>query len=81
MKKKLLKILSFCTSVFKIMIMCYTVPEIWCVTNVVVTFDFGQFFPFYPPNSPKNQNFKKPKKMTGDIIMLHMCTTNYDWMM
>ena len=31
------------------------------------------FLPFYSPNSPKNQNFKKMKKTSGDIIILHMC--------
>ena len=37
---------------------------------------------FYPPNSPKNQNFQKmKKKMPGDIILLHICTKNYDQMM
>ena len=25
---------------------------------------------------PKNQNLKKMKKATGDIIILHMCTIN-----
>ena len=48
-EKKPLKISSFCTSVPKIMIMRYTVPEIWCVTNVVVIFDFGLFFALLPP--------------------------------
>ena len=33
-----------------------------------------------PPNSPENQNFKKMKKMAGDII-LQMCNKNYDQMM
>ena len=34
------------------------------------------FFLFYPPNNPKNQNFEKMKKMSRDIIILHMCTVN-----
>ena len=34
------------------------------------------FLPFYPPNNPKNQNFEKLKKTSGDIITLHMCTIN-----
>ena len=34
------------------------------------------FFSFYPPNNPKNQNFEKLKKTSGDIITLHMCTIN-----
>ena len=41
----------------------------------------GHFLPFYSPNSPKNQNFEKMKKMPGDIIILHKCTKNYDQVM
>ena len=41
-------------------------------------FILGYLLPFYPSNSPKNQNFKKPKKKAGDIIILHMCPKNYD---
>ena len=29
------------------------------------------FLPFYPPNGPKNQNFKNVKKTPVDIIILH----------
>ena len=50
------EISSFYTSVPKIMIICYTVPKIWHMTDVIVTFHFGLFLPFYSPNSPKNQN-------------------------
>ena len=38
----------------KIMILCYTVPEIWCVTDELLFFILGYFLPFYPPNSLKN---------------------------
>ena len=38
----------------------------------------GHFFPFDPPNNPKNQNFEKMKKNPGDVIILHMCTKNHD---
>ena len=56
------------------MIICYTDPEIWCVTEVIV-FHFGLFFAlFYPTNSPKNQNLIKMKTMPGDIIILHLHT-------
>ena len=41
---KSLKISSFYTSVSKIMIKCYIVPEIWHVTDVIVTFHFRLFF-------------------------------------
>ena len=34
-----------------------------------------------PNNSPKNQNFEKMKILFGDIILLHLCTNNYDQMM
>ena len=56
------------------MIICYIVPEIQCVTDVILIFYFGLFFALLPPNDPKNQNFKKKKKMPGDIIISHMCT-------
>ena len=39
------------------------------------------FLHFYAPNSPKNQNWKKLKQTSGDIIILQMCTKNYDDMM
>ena len=46
-RKKCLEI-SFYTSVSKIMIICYTVPEIWHVTDVII-FHFGLFFALLPP--------------------------------
>ena len=46
-EKKALEI-SFYTSVPKIMIICYTVLEIWCVTDVII-FHFGLFFALLPP--------------------------------
>ena len=36
----------------------------------------GYFLPFYLPNNPENQNFKKMTKTPGDIIILHMSTKN-----
>ena len=41
----------------------------------------GHFLPFYPSNDPENQNFQKMKKMSGNIILLHMCIINEDHMM
>ena len=49
------------------MIMCYIAPEIWCVTDVVFIFHSNLFFVLLPP--------------ARDIIILHMCTKNYDDMM
>ena len=37
------------------------------------------FLPFYHPNCPKNENIRKMKKTSGDIIILHNCTKNYDY--
>ena len=48
----------------KMMIICYTVPEIWHMTDVISIFHFGLFFPLLPTNNPKNQNFEKIKKNT-----------------
>ena len=80
-RKKCLEISSFYTSVPKIMILCYTVPEIWCVTDAII-FHFGLFFALLPPapQQPKKSKLKKNEKALGDII-LHMCTKNYDQMM
>ena len=64
---KILEISSFYTSVPKLMIICYTVLEIWCMTDVIAIFILSNFFPVYPPHSPKNENMKKLKKT--DIII------------
>ena len=45
---------------------------------------FGSFLPFDLPNNLKHQNFEKiktKKKTPGDVITLHLCTTNDDHMM
>ena len=78
--KKCLEISSFYTSIPKIMIICYTVPEIQPMTHVII-FHFGRFLPFYPRNSPKNENFKNMKKIPEDIITLHKCAKNHDHML
>ena len=51
------------------------------MADVIDIFHFGLFFAILSPNSSKNQNLKKNKKTTGDIIILDMCTKNYDQMM
>ena len=77
-KKKPRDVSWFYTGEQTIMIIWYTVLEIWPMTDVIVIFHFGLFFALLPPNSPKNQNFEKMKKTPGDIIILHKCTKNYD---
>ena len=52
----------FYTIVPKVMIIGFTLPEIWHVTDVIVIFHFGPFFALLPPNSPKNEHFRKMKK-------------------
>ena len=73
--KKTLEISSFYTSISKLVIIGYTVLEIWHVTNVTVVFHFGNFLPFHPP-IPQKMN-----KMPGDIIILHKCTKNHDYLL
>ena len=60
-RKKRLKI-SFYTNVRNIMIICYAVPEIGCVTDVILIFHFGLFFALLTPNDPKSQNLERMKK-------------------
>ena len=73
--KRHMEMSSFYTSVSKIMIICYTDPEIWHVTDIII-FHFELFLPFYQNNSPKN--FKKMKETLDNIIILHRCTKNND---
>ena len=73
---------SFNTSVTKIMIICYTVPKIWHVTDVIVIFHFGPLFAFLTPLTAQKTNIKKSlKKMTQDIIILYKWTKNHDHML
>ena len=53
--------ISFYTSVPKIMIISYTVPEIWCVTDVIV-FILGYTFLFLPTWQPKKRKLQKNEK-------------------
>ena len=80
-KKKWLEISSLYTSAPKLIIICYTVPEIWCMMDVIVIFRFGLFLPFYLCNSLKNENFQKNEKNLGDIIILQKCTKNHGYML
>ena len=77
---------SFYTSVRKIMIICHAVPEIWHVTYVIVIFHLGLIFALLQPKKSKSKSktarkikiSKKMKKTSGDVIILYMCTINYD---
>ena len=61
-KKKWLEISSFYTSVPKLIIICYTVPEIWCMMDVIVIFHFGLFFALLPLQQPEKWKFPKKWK-------------------
>ena len=55
-------------------------PEIWSTTDRI-SCHFGLFFALLPPMDRENQNFENMKLMSGDIIILHMCTINDNHMM
>ena len=79
-EKKRLEILSFCLCVPKTTIIWGMTPEMQSETHDFLSF-WTIFLSCYPPNKLKNQNFEKMKKISGDFIILHMCTKNYDHMM
>ena len=58
------------------------VPEILSVKDRTFC-HFGPFFALLPQETknPINQNFEKLKKKSGDIIILHKCTKNHDYML
>ena len=38
----------------------------------------GNFLSFYPPKTLQKYNFEKLRNTSGDIILLHLCTKNYN---
>ena len=60
--KKHLEVSSFYTSVPKIMITGYTVPGIWHVTDVTVTFSFWAIFCLFTPLTAQKIKMKDMKK-------------------
>ena len=80
-QKTLMEILLFYTSVPKTMIIGYTFPEIWHVTEMIITFHFGQFFALLPLQQPKKWKLQINEKLPGDIIISHKCTKNQDHML
>ena len=63
-------ILQKCT---KIMIICYTIPEIWHVTDVIVIFHFGLFFALLRPLTALNIKISKKWKTSLDIPSFYTC--------
>ena len=58
------------------MIICYTIPEIWHLTDIIFIFHFGLFFTLLSPSSPKDQNLKK-KKEKNNAWRYHYFTYMY----
>ena len=77
---KMLETPSFYTCVPKITIILWTVPEIQNENDRIFP-HFRLYFVFFPPNDTENQNFKKMKKMPGDIILLHKSAKYCDHML
>ena len=63
-----LEISSFYTSIPKIIIVCYTVPEIMLVIDVIF---IGVFFAFTPLTVGKIKIFKKRKKLIYQKLWSH----------
>ena len=51
---------------------CYTVLEIWSMTDVIVAYEIVALT---PPSSSKNQNFKKMKTKCLQISSFYVCVT------
>ena len=78
--KKQLEISSLYTSVPKIMIICYTGPEIWCVMHVII-FHFGSFFALLPPLSLTAWKIKILQKWKRhlEIYSFYKCSKKNNW--
>ena len=76
--KKILEISSFYTIVPKILVISYTISEVWHLINVIAIFRFGLCFALLPSNSSNNKNFKTMKIMHRDIIILHNSAKNHN---
>ena len=55
------------TNVAQIMMIGYTVPEIWRVTDVIVFFDFGLFFCHFTPITAQKMKISKKWKRRLEI--------------
>ena len=60
------------------MITWNNVPEICHMMDVIVNFQFRLFFALFPQQSKKSKFQKNEKKPPRHIIILLMCTKNYD---
>ena len=78
-QKKYQEISSFYTCVPQMTIIWCVAPEMCSATDKLLLF-WTTFFPFTPYKLQKSKFWKNEKKMPGDIIILHMWTTNENHM-
>ena len=71
MTKSTRKTSSLYTSVPKIIIISYTLPEIWLVADVIFILHFELFFALLPPYQLQKSNLKKMKKKKKNIRRYH----------
>ena len=71
--KKLLEISWFYTSVSKIMIINYTIPEIWRMTDLIVNFHFGIFFALSVKAKKIKIKKNEKKKNASRYHHVYMC--------
>ena len=64
--KKHLEIQFYISTIPKIMVICYTAPEIWCMRNVII-FHFGPFFAALPLLTAWKMKISKKWKILLDI--------------
>ena len=50
------------------MIICYNVPEIWRVTDLIFISHFALFLTLLPPSKPKNTKFEKNETIKPFLI-------------
>ena len=83
--KKHLEILLLYTSVPKIMIISYTVREIWHMTDIIVIFHLGLFFALLlAPKMKISKKWKKRLEISSFYtcvpkIMIRWCTVSEKW--
>ena len=76
-KNEHLKVLSFYICVPYVTNIWCMVPETWSATDKCFIV-WANFCPFYPSNSPKNQNFEKLKKKLGDLELSYETQSRHD---
>ena len=83
--KKMKKLPGYVIILHKCTIIWYTVPEIWCMTDVIVIFHFGLFFALLlAPKMKISKKWKKHLEISSFYtcvpkIMIRWCTVSEKW--